>query len=141
MRYLTFNTSFSTFFAFHLFHLFPSFSTYFISSNFYCNILNYSMLMCLFYMLSCFSRVRLFAIVWTVACQASLSIGCSRQEYKSGLPFPFPGDLYTGIRPASLMSPALAGRYFTTSTTWEAHVPFNSWINCSFILKGKKAVL
>ena len=93
-------------------------------------------------MLSCFSHARLFATIWTVACQAPLSIGCSRQEYRSGFPFSFPGDLlYPGIRPASLMSPALAERYFTTSATWEAYVPFNSWINCSFILKGKKAVL
>ena len=44
-------------------------------------------------MLSHFSRVRLFAILWTVAHQASLSTGFSRQEYWSGLPFPSPGDL------------------------------------------------
>ena len=41
----------------------------------------------------------------------------------SGLPFPSPGDLPDpGIKPASLMSPALAGGFFTTSTTWEAPV-------------------
>ena len=41
--------------------------------------------------------------------------GISRQEYWSGLPFPSPGDLSDpGIEPASLMSPALAGRFFTT---------------------------
>ena len=40
-----------------------------------------------------FSRVRLFAIPWTVAHQTSLSMGFSRQEYWSGLPFPSPGDL------------------------------------------------
>ena len=39
------------------------------------------------------SRVRLFAIPWTVACQAPPSMGFSRQEYWSGLPFPSPGDL------------------------------------------------
>ena len=39
------------------------------------------------------SRVRLFAIPWTVVYQASLSMGFSRQEYWSGLPFPSPGDL------------------------------------------------
>ena len=39
------------------------------------------------------SRVRLFVIPWTVACQASPSMGFSRQEYWSGLPFPSPGDL------------------------------------------------
>ena len=43
-----------------------------------------------------------------------------RQEYWSGLPCP-PGDLPDpGIEPASLMSPALASEFFTTSTTWEA---------------------
>ena len=39
------------------------------------------------------SRVRLFATPWTVACQGPLSMGFSRQEYWSGLPFPSPGDL------------------------------------------------
>ena len=44
----------------------------------------------------------------------------SRQEYWSGLPFPPPGDLpYPGIKLESLMSPALAHRFFTTSATWE----------------------
>ena len=44
-------------------------------------------------MLSCFSRVRLFATQWTVALQAPRSMGFSRQEYWSGLPCPSPGDL------------------------------------------------
>ena len=44
-------------------------------------------------LLSCFSRVHLFATLWTVACQATLSMGFSRQEYWSGLPRPPPGDL------------------------------------------------
>ena len=43
--------------------------------------------------LSCFSRVQLFALLWTVACQAPLSMGFSRQEYWSGLPCPSPEDL------------------------------------------------
>ena len=48
------------------------------------------------------SRVRLFATPWTVAYQAPPSIGFSRQEYWSGLPFPFPGDLPNpGIEPWS----------------------------------------
>ena len=51
------------------------------------------------------SRVRLFATPWTVAHQAPLSMGFSKQEYWSGLPFPSPGDLPDpGIEP---MSPAL----------------------------------
>ena len=50
-------------------------------------------------------------------------MGFSRQEQRSGLPCPPPGDLPdSGIEPMSLMSPALAGRFFTTSTTWEAQV-------------------
>ena len=57
----------------------------------------------------------------TVACQTPLSMEFSRQEYWSGLPFPSPGDLPdTGIEPASLTSPALAGGFFTTGTTWKA---------------------
>ena len=53
-------------------------------------------------MLSCFSRVRLFATPLTVACQAPLSVGFSWQEYWSGLPFPSPGDLHNlGIKPES----------------------------------------
>ena len=51
----------------------------------------------------------------TVARQAPLSMGLSRQEYWSGLPFPPLGDLPDpGIKPMSLVSPALAGRFFTT---------------------------
>ena len=64
------------------------------------------------------SHVWLFVTPWTVACQAPLSMGFSRQEYWSGLPCPPPGDLpYPGIEP---MSPALADRFFTASTTWKA---------------------
>ena len=70
--------------------------------------------------LSPFSRVQLFATLWTAACQASLSMGFSRQEYWSGLPC-LPPDLPDlGIKPASLSSPALAGEFCTTSATWEA---------------------
>ena len=48
----------------------------------------------------------------------SLSVGFSRQEYWRGLPLPPPGDLLdSGIKPASLMSPVLAGGFFATSTT------------------------
>ena len=48
------------------------------------------------------SRVRLFAIPWTVVYQASLSMGFSKQEYWSGVPFPTPGDLPDpGIEPRS----------------------------------------
>ena len=60
---------------------------------------------------------------WTIALQAPLSMGFSRQEYWSELLFPSPGDLLDpGIELVSLMSPALAAGFFTTSTTWEALV-------------------
>ena len=56
-----------------------------------------------------------------VDCQAPLSMGFPRQEYWSGLQFLSPGDLPDlGIKPMSLASPASAGRFFTTSATWEA---------------------
>ena len=54
----------------------------------------------------------------TVAPQASLSMGFSRQEYRSGLPFPPPGALPDSKTEFS--SPVLAGRFLTTGTTWEA---------------------
>ena len=44
-------------------------------------------------MLSCFSCVQLYVTLWTVGCQASLSMGFSRQEYWSGMPRPPPGDV------------------------------------------------
>ena len=66
-------------------------------------------------MLNCFSRVQLFATLWTVACQVPLSMGFSREEYQSGLPCPPAGDLLNpGIEPGSLTSPALAGRISIT---------------------------
>ena len=68
------------------------------------------------------SHVWLFASPRTVAHQAPLSMEFSSQDYLSGLPFPSPGDLPDpGIEPTALVSPALAGGFFTTSTTWEAH--------------------
>ena len=62
---------------------------------------------------------------WTVAHQAPLSLGFSRQKYWSELPFPSPGDLPDpGIELTSLKSPMLACRFFTTDTTWEAHTMY-----------------
>ena len=59
------------------------------------------------------SHVPLFATLWTIVCQTPLSMGFSRQEYWNGLLFPPPGDLPDpGIKPMSLTSPALAGRFF-----------------------------
>ena len=64
-----------------------------------------------------FSSVRLFAAPWTVAHQVPLSMGFSRQEYWSGLPFPPPGDLpHLGIKPASPLSPSLQA-----DSSWLSH--------------------
>ena len=58
-------------------------------------------------------HVRLFAAPWMVACQAPQSMGFSQQEYWNGLPFSPPGDLSdSGTETASLISSALAGRFF-----------------------------
>ena len=68
-----------------------------------------------------FSRVLFFATLWTVAHQALLPMQFSRQEHWSESLCPPPGDLPDpGIEPMSLMSPALAAGFFTTSATWEA---------------------
>ena len=64
-----------------------------------------------------------------IARQAPLSMGFSRHEYWSGVPFPPPGDLPDpGVKPASLMSLALEGGFFTTNAIWEAS---------NFYLEGK----
>ena len=64
------------------------------------------------------SHILLIVTLWTVACQASLSLRFSRQEYWSGLPSPPPGYLPNpGIEPESPTSPALAGRFFYHSAT------------------------
>ena len=66
------------------------------------------------------SHVRLFATPWTVACQAPLSMGFSRQEYWSGLPFPSPGDLPNpGIEPGS---PALEVDALTSEPPGKHHM-------------------
>ena len=70
-------------------------------------------------MLSHFSRVQLFATLWTIACYSS-SMGFSRQEYWCQLPCPLPRDLpVPGIKPTSLTTPVLAGRFFAIRATWE----------------------
>ena len=81
-----------------------------------------------------FSCVQLFLIPWIIVRQAPMSMDFSRQEYWSGLPFSTPRDLPDpGVEPASLMSPALAGGFFTTSASWEAQLS-KTWINYSFSL-------
>ena len=89
-------------------------------------------------MLSC---VRLFATPWTVACQVPLSMGFSRQENWSGLPFPSPGDLSDpGMEP---MSPALAGKFFTSESPGKPLVIILvSWLVClQQIHLNKKRIL
>ena len=82
-------------------------------------------------MLSHFSHVQFFAILWTVALQAPLSMRFSRQEYWGGLPCPPPGDLPNpGIKPASVMSPALEGGYFTTSEKGTQTAPLRIQCPC-----------
>ena len=72
-------------------------------------------------LLNHFSCVWLCVAVGTVAHQTPLSVRFSRQEYWSGLPCSPPWALpIPGIKPMSSMSPASAGGFFTTSTTWEA---------------------
>ena len=77
-----------------------------------------------------------FATPWTVDHQAPLSLGFSRQEYWSRLPFPSPGNLpKPGIKLVSLLSPAFAGRFFTTAPPGKPTL--KQW-TC---YKGKKKVL
>ena len=70
----------------------------------------------------CFSPVRLFVTLWTVARQAPLSMWFPRQEYRSELPFPAPEDLpKPRVEPTS-PSPALAGEFFTTEPLGKAQI-------------------
>ena len=78
-------------------------------------------------------------------------MGFSRQEYWNGLPRPPPGDLPgPGIEPVSVMSPALAGGFFTTSATWDYLTIFASilwWMaicvshSTMVILKNREYIL
>ena len=92
----------------------------------------------------------LIATPWTVAHQAPLSMGFSRQEYWSGVPFPPPGHLPNpGIEPSFPESPALAGRFFTTESprhmvrwflvhVWSHHTDFSERIWNTALKGGKK---
>ena len=78
-------------------------------------------------MIGHFSCVQLFVTLWTIAHQAPLSMGFSRQEYWNGLPFLPPGDLPNlGINMV-LTRRALAGGFFATSATWECLYPTVLW--------------
>ena len=83
--------------------------------------------------LSHFIHVQLCATLWTLSCQAPLSVGFSEARILDGLPCPPPRDLPNpGTEPVSLIYPALAGRFFTPSMTrevWEAPVLGSKYIN------------
>ena len=95
--------------------------------------LNYSIL-CAYISLCavCAQSLQVFATPWTVAHQAPLSIWFSRQECWSRFSFPSPGDLPgSGIKPST---PALAGGFFTTSVTWEAHIVHYILFYCGLLV-------
>ena len=79
------------------------------------------------------SQVQLFVTPWTVAHQAPLSVGFSRQEYWSGLPFSSPGDLPDPeIELESFASPALAGRFFPSWAILQLSKSHSSSTDSSF---------
>ena len=83
-------------------------------------------------LLRSFSRVQLFAVLWTVARQAPLSIGFSREEYWSGLPGPPPGDLpasWPRDRTCASSVSCTAGRFFTPEPPGKPHI----WL-CTIII-------
>ena len=79
---------------------------------------------CLLNRLSC---VWFCVTLWTAACQAPLSMGFSRQEYWSGLPCPPPGGMTQGSNLSLLRLLALAGRFFSTTITWEVQSTSRMW--------------
>ena len=95
------------------------------------SIVLYSLCVCVCVCVCVYARMHAACLVvsnsatpWIIAHQAPLSFGFSRQEHWSGLPFPAPGDLPDPeIKPTSLVSPALAGKFFTIAY-WEA--PYSS---------------
>ena len=95
-------------------------------------------------LLSHFSHLRLFVTLWTVAHQAPLSMGFSREVYWSGLSCPPPGDHSDpGIEMEFPMSPTLAGRFSTTSATWKARLQLSNsyliWVIWSKESQGRRA--
>ena len=77
------------------------------------------------------SQVQLFVTLWTMAHQAPLSMGFSRQEYWNRLSYPSPGDLpHPGIEPTSLLSSALEGGFFSV---WATREFFTVWATTIWI--------
>ena len=111
--YFSTNIHFNEILNFFFYHNYISWSYYFFYL-YYFILLIFSFLFLFACMFSHFSCVWLFETPWTVAHQASLSMGFSQQEYWSGLPCSPPGDLSDpGIKLTPHISPALAGRFFT----------------------------
>ena len=90
------------------------------------------------------SHVQLFVALWTVGHQAPLSKEFSRQEYRSGLPFPTAGNLPNpAIKPVSPASPAVPGRFFTTGPPGKPSVDkkIMTGLNSSFYLFWQLSLL
>ena len=114
----------------HCFHCFPIYLPW--NDGTRCHDLSFLNVECAMYVKS-LSRVRLFATPWTIACQAHLSMGFSRKEYWSGLPFPSPGDLPNpGTEPTSPVSPALVGGFFFSSLNFfnGSQILWDFWSSC-----------
>ena len=78
---------------------------------------------------------------WTIDYEVPLSVGFSRQEYWGGLPFLPSGDLPNlGIKPTSLVSPVLAGEFFTTELPGKLCVFDSTKIVHVFLVQGKEEV-
>ena len=94
-----------SYFSFFLYDFISSLSPRMVFSTLFCPMMPQSLKILHLIKVKSLSRVQLFATPWTVAHQASLSMEFTRQEYRSGLPFPSPEDLPNlGIE---LWSPAL----------------------------------
>ena len=92
--------------------------------------------MCVFIHFSC---VRLFATPWTVTHQAPPSMGFSKQEYWSGLPFPSPGDLpHPGIEPRS---PSFQADALTSEPPGKPNIKWNMFKFRSILKRGKNKLL
>ena len=91
--------------------------SYYVRREYHGSMLRHcTVTICSYCWCSCmFSHVQLTVTLWAIAHQTPLSVEFSRQEYRSGLPFPAPEDLPDpGIETVSPASPALAGGFFTT---------------------------
>ena len=109
-----------------------------ISSNenkdisWHCPTMHHSVCVCA----KSFSRVQLLVALWGIANQAPLSMGFSRQEWEWVATPSSRGSSGLKDQPMSLTSPALAGGFFTTSSTWEACAPLRALLNVQKNFRG-----